>query len=722
VTNKNFLRANNPNAFQSHQFNLQQQSIPINININESEFDFNPKNLNNLNTLELQEKKNLQIMQIQDANFNFQNNLLGSGDVTNNNLRNAYTIIYDQANSIQILQEKVTKLQTELENVASKLKNQSEEKSLNSSCGNRQSNERKIAVISTATNTSLDLIQNYMDNSAFNYSNKSITNIIAAANNHLNSKEENSSTTNKVKSEEDYRYDVLLNDNSINFPKQFLDIDSKQYDSHREDTHNTHNNNNNNSNLNSHQKESSNYRELSCHRKNFNCGEQQHNGFKNINSGNSNLIHNVNSNNYYNNMQISSINPKKNTNTSIQSGVSNNNNSNSLNDFSNQDNVNLVSFNNANAAGNSHGTNHNQTNLIMGNFQSNSIVYSTDFALNNKEMKRMGHNMNSREINENKNIINNNNSNKNNNYNLDCLYNQTNNSNINNNLNLINYKKEKSVKSSNKIINNNVFSTINSLDGAKDEDEFCYNIPFNPNKKYQTIDNSSNAFRVDKDQNTIKRSDSDSGFFNNNNSNTPVINKEKQSSAAAFNENLYYHSKKQQENNSKNSSTTTERKNPIPTYIPNANSTSNNNIINSINNNINSQLLANSFITHLDKLNDSSYIAAHDLDNKINFECTNENEIRENEKEIKISKQREKSQIEIPKTYVISCNNLDLTGNDNTSINYDYSQSIDPGTQRLFLKAPSMLCKTNNSISREDNDYGKMNNKNKIVSIKKLFF
>ena len=68
------------------------------------------------------------------------------------------------------MQEKVTKLQSELENVAFKLKNQSEEKSLTScSCGNPRYND-KPQIISTGINTSLDLIQNNnnLNNSAMN--------------------------------------------------------------------------------------------------------------------------------------------------------------------------------------------------------------------------------------------------------------------------------------------------------------------------------------------------------------------------------------------------------------------------------------------------------------------------------------------------------------------------------------------------------------------------
>src|SRR5690606_24145624 len=68
-------------------------------------------------------------------------------------MKNAFDIIFDQAKSIQILQEKVMNLQTELEKVVIKLKSQNDTNSC--SCAGRKSNE-KPNIISTGTNTSFE--------------------------------------------------------------------------------------------------------------------------------------------------------------------------------------------------------------------------------------------------------------------------------------------------------------------------------------------------------------------------------------------------------------------------------------------------------------------------------------------------------------------------------------------------------------------------------------
>lgn len=566
----------------------------------------------------------------------------------NNNLKNAYTIIYDQANSIQILQDKVSKLQTELENVASKLKNQSDEKSLTCDCGNRRSNEKHIPLISTGTNTSLDLIQNYnLENSAVN-SLKSNNNINFNQKNSKEIIEEKEILKNKTKSDEDNRYDNLLNDNSINFPKQFLDIDSKHYDSHRDDTHY------NNTQLNSNQKDNYSNKE-SSNRKASNYVDNINK--KNINI-NTNYNENISSNYVHSNNVVNSM--KKNTSiNSISSNNCNLNVTNTINDLNNNDNINLVSFNNTSYYGTTY------PNKFVPNYQSNNIIYSSDFSLNNNELKKMGHNIiDSKDINfNNKNNIENNNH-------------PVSNDNINNHNN---FKKEK--MKLNKIPSiNNVFSTIQSM-GQQENNEFTYNIPFKPNNKYQTIENITNTY---KDNNIIKRVDSEYNFSNKNSSNY-----QKENSTDYVNEDY----QKKKENIIKNSET--DRK----YYIPN-------NIQDTLSNQNSNNQLANSFITHLDKLNDSSFIA-HDLDHQIKFE------VNENKKYQKENIEEDKFKIEIPKTYGMN-SNLDLTGNDNTSINYDISQSIDPCTQRLFLKAPSMLGKTNISVSRDDTDFCKIN-RNKQV-------
>jgi len=546
-----------------------------------------------------------------------------------NNLRNAYTIIYDQANSIQILQEKVTKLQSELEHVVSKIKNQSEEKSLNCSCGNRKSNEKpNLQLISTATNTSFDLAQNLnLENSAFN-SNKS-TNIII--NNQKIIKEHENlkeifSNKNKLKTEEDFRYDNLLNDNSINFPKQFLDIDSKQYDSNREDTQNY------NMNVISQQKENSNLNET------IKQGIIQNNyldknTFKNYyNNLNTNLC-NQNFN------QVCIPNNSQSNYVSKKNSVNNSNLINSITDMTNQENFNLVSFNNLeNIPLNNQDFSKNINNLNCNiNQLNNGNVYTNEISKNKSIQNNIRGKINSDD-----------------NY----LFSQN------------NFKIDKTSKYNN---NQNIFSTIQSL-GEKEENSYM-NIPFKPNK-FKTIENSSSNH---KDQNMIR-------------------NKESEKISKKYGSEL---------------STNNKNKNFYPINSPiiyNCNQEINDDSsINNfkINNNINNNFqLTNSFINNLEKLNDSSYISPHDIDNKINFD-TNENFKKEDK-----SQPNDKSKFDIPKTFAVN-HNMDITGNDNTSINYDLSHSIDPGTHRLFLKAPSMLGKTNNSISRDENEIGKFN-KNKV--------
>lgn len=148
-----------------------------------------------------------------------------------NTIENAYEIIYDQAKSIQTLQDKILNLQSELDLVLSKLKNHEDKdkSSTNCSCG-RRSNNNVNNFVSTGTNTSLDLHNNNCNKSnshslSNNNQNASKRSIKAQEN---TSRSHHSQTKQNIKSEEDYRYDNFLNENSINFPKQFLDSDFKQ--------------------------------------------------------------------------------------------------------------------------------------------------------------------------------------------------------------------------------------------------------------------------------------------------------------------------------------------------------------------------------------------------------------------------------------------------------------------------------------------------------------
>lgn len=110
------------------------------------------------------------------------------------------------------------KLQTELDNVMSKLKNQSETSVC--SCGKKSTD--KPIVVSTGTNTSDEINQNQ------NYAISTNTAINPAS----DSKEKEKVILDTAKADEEYRYDRydhFLNENSINFPKQFLDIDKEDH-------------------------------------------------------------------------------------------------------------------------------------------------------------------------------------------------------------------------------------------------------------------------------------------------------------------------------------------------------------------------------------------------------------------------------------------------------------------------------------------------------------
>lgn len=133
-----------------------------------------------------------------------------------NNLKNAYDIIYDQAKSIQFLQEEIVMFQKQLETTTQKLIVE-EEKNRNCTCSKNSGERLKV---STGTNTSHELINNQQH--ADNNSNKSFK----------RNSSENGNLIQRPKSEEDFRFENFLNENSINFPKQFLDIESKNFDSH----------------------------------------------------------------------------------------------------------------------------------------------------------------------------------------------------------------------------------------------------------------------------------------------------------------------------------------------------------------------------------------------------------------------------------------------------------------------------------------------------------
>jgi hypothetical protein len=145
------------------------------------------------------------------------------------NKDNAYEIIYDQARSIQALQEKITILQRELETVVIKLKTQ-EENSLNCSCGKKTNKN----LISTGTNTSEDLhtcnqsqsnhqsVQNEFQRSSSNSMRSD--RLKDASKKNINQNE--NSGSNIKQTEAEFRYDNFLNENSINYPKQFFE----QYD------------------------------------------------------------------------------------------------------------------------------------------------------------------------------------------------------------------------------------------------------------------------------------------------------------------------------------------------------------------------------------------------------------------------------------------------------------------------------------------------------------
>jgi hypothetical protein len=137
---------------------------------------------------------------------------------SNSGIKSAFDIIFDQAKNIQVLQDKVMSLQSELEKVVLRLKLTSEERgSICSSC------QEKKNTTSAGTNTSFEISKSN-DNQNTEVNNNSMK---------LTKKDSTLSQKQADKCEDDeksYRYNNFLNENSINFPKQFLDIHSGNFE------------------------------------------------------------------------------------------------------------------------------------------------------------------------------------------------------------------------------------------------------------------------------------------------------------------------------------------------------------------------------------------------------------------------------------------------------------------------------------------------------------
>lgn len=128
-----------------------------------------------------------------------------------NEMKNAYEIICDQAKSIQELQEKVLLLTNQLNLVSSRLK------STGSFCPNCSGKEKIPSVVAV----------NSTDTSNENKSSRGKNNLSIQHQQNSNQLIRNYSSP----CNDDMKFDNFLNENSINFPKQFLDIDSKQFES-----------------------------------------------------------------------------------------------------------------------------------------------------------------------------------------------------------------------------------------------------------------------------------------------------------------------------------------------------------------------------------------------------------------------------------------------------------------------------------------------------------
>ena len=159
-----------------------------------------------------------------------------------------------------MLENKVNILQSEIKNLLTIITNNNNEKNTTSksstcSCG-KKSGDKKL--ISTGTNTSLDNINYNAEKSASNKNNSShhqIMNInqnnslLNSLNNHKNKQEE----------EDDKRYEAFLNENSINFPKQFLDLENKESESLYEENSITIKNNQINKDINTNKNKTDNF-------------------------------------------------------------------------------------------------------------------------------------------------------------------------------------------------------------------------------------------------------------------------------------------------------------------------------------------------------------------------------------------------------------------------------------------------------------------------------
>jgi len=135
-----------------------------------------------------------------------------------------------------MLESKVNTLQNEIKNLLSIITNNNNEKHMNSkssncSCG-KKSGDKKL--ISIGTNTSSENINFTAEKSASNKNDASTQNVMNINQNNslLNSLNNHK---NKQEEEDDRRYEAFLNENSLNFPKQFLDLENKENDSNFEE-------------------------------------------------------------------------------------------------------------------------------------------------------------------------------------------------------------------------------------------------------------------------------------------------------------------------------------------------------------------------------------------------------------------------------------------------------------------------------------------------------
>jgi len=320
----------------------------------------NINNTNNNNPNHVNNGKQINL----NNNFpNYGNDNMNNMNNNINNMNNPLAIIIDQANVIKSLEKKVYELQKEIQY----LKSRSHQEELSLSSGGFKMSSDKALV--SGGNTSRDL------------------NLNKSGTNSVKNLQSSSQYNNNNNEEQSNKYDRLLNENSLYNPKQFINFDSKTYDSYRvlEDTA-FNNNFTNTNNVNG----SNNFANMNMNNNNTN----NTNNLFHYSASNQNLISNMNLNSMTNNnLNNNNINNNLNLNTNsnnyinTQSKMSNNNYSTSKNSTL-TNNVNAQSQNNHQNKNNNHNNNiNNHTNNQLNNMNTHvhmNQLNNTNNLMNNQ--------------------------------------------------------------------------------------------------------------------------------------------------------------------------------------------------------------------------------------------------------------------------------------------------------------------------------------------------